>query len=278
MQAMNSSLNATRIIRFARTAAKAMAVEVVAETGSTNADLTARLASLPRPVLRVAERQMAGRGRAGRQWLAAPGESLCFSLAWRFSGSLAALAGLPLAVGVVLAETLGAIGWPVGLKWPNDLMKGGAKLGGILIEASRVPGADGTAAQTWAVIGIGLNVVHNQRLHDAVGGHIAALIENGPLDPAFDRNALLAALADALAAALPQFDAHGLAPFAARWSRLHVHQGHIVMILEGGVMQQQGVARGIDAAGRLLIDTPSGRQTVSAGDVSLRPASIKEPH
>lgn len=278
MLAMNSSLSAERITSLARTAATVMAFEVVAETGSTNADLYARLASLARPVLRVAERQIAGRGRAGRQWLAAPGESLCFSLAWPFSGPLAALAGLPLAVGVVLAETLAAMGWPVGLKWPNDLMKGGAKLGGILIEAARVPGEGGAAAQTWAVIGAGLNVFHNQQLSDAVGGHITALADEDALAPPPDREALLAALADALAAALPQFDRQGLAPFAQRWSALHVHQDQMVVILEGGAIAQQGIARGIDATGRLLLDTASGQQAVSAGDVSLRPADTKEQH
>lgn len=277
MLAMNSSLSAERITRLACTAAAVMAFEAVAETGSTNADLVARLASLPQPVLRVAERQIAGRGRAGRHWLAAPGESLCFSLAWRFSGPLAALAGLPLAVGVVLAETLARLGWPVGLKWPNDLMKGGAKLGGILIEAARVPGEVG-AAQTWAVIGAGINVFHNQQLTDAVGGDIAALVDNDTLAASLDREALLAALADALAAALPQFDQQGLTPFAHRWSGLHVHQDQMVVILESGAIVQQGIARGIDAAGRLLLDTASGQQAVSAGDVSLRPADIKGQH
>lgn len=278
MLAMNPSLCAERITRLARTAANDMAFEVVAETGSTNADLVARLASLSRPVLRVAERQIAGRGRAGRRWLAAPGESLCFSLAWRFSGPLTALAGLPLAVGVILAETLAVLGWPVGLKWPNDLMKGGAKLGGILIEAARVPGQGGAAAQTWAVIGAGINVFHNQQLTDAVGGDIAALVDNEPLAASLNLEALLAVLADALAAALPRFDQQGLTPFAQRWSGLHVHQNQMVVILEGGTVVQSGIARGIDAVGRLLLDTPSGQQAVSAGDVSLRLADIKGQH
>ncbi|MDF4215328.1 biotin--[acetyl-CoA-carboxylase] ligase, partial [Bacillus amyloliquefaciens] len=86
-----------------------VAVDVVAQTGSTNADLLARAATLEAPLLLVAEHQTAGRGRAGRSWLSSPEGSLTFSLAWKFDGGPQALVGLPLAIGVALAETLGAL-------------------------------------------------------------------------------------------------------------------------------------------------------------------------
>jgi len=73
-----------------------VAIEVVAETGSTNADLLARVDRLAVPTLLAAERQTAGRGRAGRTWISAPGESLTFSLAWKFKRPVQDLVGLPL--------------------------------------------------------------------------------------------------------------------------------------------------------------------------------------
>src|SRR5687768_7472650 len=88
----------------------AVDIEVVAETGSTNADLMARLPDLQAPLLLIAETQTAGRGRSGRAWLSAGGTALTFSLAWKFNRPLAALAGLPLTVGVALAETLASLG------------------------------------------------------------------------------------------------------------------------------------------------------------------------
>ncbi len=262
---MNSPLLAERIASLSSAPALGLDIEVVAATGSTNADLRVRLETLTRPLLLAAEAQSAGRGRSGRSWLAAAGDSLCFSLAWKFAGPITQLTGLPLAVGVVLAETLAAAGWPVKLKWPNDLLKEGVKLGGILIESALVRSAPTAPPQIWAVIGVGLNTRGNPVLTAAVGNDIAAL-GSEPVD----RDALLASIATALATALPQFDAHGLAPFAARWEALHAHAGQPVMILEGGQIREQGIAHGIDASGCLLLDTAAGRIAVSVGDVSLR--------
>jgi len=96
-----------------------LAVEVVDETGSTNADLLARAATLQATLLLVARNQTAGRGRAGRSWLSSSAGSLTFSLAWRIEGGLARLTGLPLAVGVALAETLEGLGVQVGVSSPE---------------------------------------------------------------------------------------------------------------------------------------------------------------
>src|SRR5690606_28510555 len=99
--------------------------------------------------------QTAGRGRAGRPWYAAPGRSLTFSLAWKFQRPVHALVGLPLAVGVALAEALAMYNIEVGLKWPNDVLHEGRKLAGILIESASV---DSPQPASWAVIGIGINM------------------------------------------------------------------------------------------------------------------------
>jgi len=241
-------------------------IEVVAETGSTNADLMARGAAgaLSTPLLLVAEHQSAGRGRAGRSWLSQPDSSLTFSLAWRFGGGAQRLLGLPLAVGVAVAGALAALDVPVQLKWPNDLLKDGAKLAGILIETQNAAGADGPA--TVAVIGIGMNLAMPDALEQQIGREVAA----APWLARMDRNALLAKLLDALATALTEFDQHGFAPFTARWNLLHAWAGQPVRILDNGVTLQQGAAAGVDDSGRLLLDTDGGRVAIAAGDVSLR--------
>lgn len=236
-------------------------IEVVAETGSTNADLLARLGQLAGPTLLVAEHQHAGRGRAGRSWLSEAGGALTFSLAWKFPGPLQQLAGLPLAVGVALAEALGALGVQVQLKWPNDLLKDGGKLAGILIETQGAP--DGAV---WAVTGVGLNLLMPDQLEQRIGRPVAG----SPWLAQMQREALMAALLGALASCMEQFGQAGFGAFCARWNRLHAYRGESVVIVDRGVILHQGVAAGVDEGGRLLLDTAAGRIEIVAGDVSLR--------
>jgi len=238
-----------------------VAVEVVHETGSTNADLLARAAGLAAPLLLVAEHQTAGRGRAGRSWLSSPEGSLTFSLAWRFEGGPQALIGLPLAIGVALAETLAGLGVQVQLKWPNDVLKDGDKLAGILVETQGAPGGG-----IWAVIGIGLNLLMPDEMEARLGRSAAGV----PWLARMERDALVAALLDGLAGALREFAVRGFAAFSARWNLRHAWQGETVVLLDAGKVVQEGLAAGVDDSGRLLLDTLEGRVPVLAGDVSLR--------
>ena len=127
------------------------AVEVVDRTGSTNADLLARaLGGAPEGVVLAAEEQSAGRGRMGRAWVSPPRAALTFSLLVRPAAVPPARRGwLPLLAGVAVASAVTAVtGVQTRLKWPNDVLTGPAKLGGILAEAA------GDAV----VVGVGLNV------------------------------------------------------------------------------------------------------------------------
>ena len=265
---MSEPLDAERIAAQCRAFSDGLMIEVVAETASTNADLRQRIDQLSAPVLRVAEQQSAGRGRAGREWRAARGDSLCFSLAWPFSRGLMQLAGLPLAVGVALADTLRTLNHPVTLKWPNDLLLEGAKLGGVLVETGVA--RNGSSDSVWAVVGVGLNVHPNAVRDTAVPHDVAALGEN------IDRNALLATLTNALVGALRLFDSQGLAPFIDRWQRWHAFAGLPVCVMDQGKLLHEGVARGIDAAGCLQLETDVGLVAIAAGDLSLRALSTNK--
>src|SRR5262245_5318230 len=105
-------------------------VRVVERCASTN-DLVLKTAS---SVLIAAEEQTAGRGRRGRRWHSAPGAGVTFSLGRRIQRPLRELAALSLVAGVAAARALRGIGVDARLKWPNDLVVDGAKLGGILVE------------------------------------------------------------------------------------------------------------------------------------------------
>ena len=240
-----------------------LAIETIAVTGSTNADLLARIGQLSGPMLLVAEQQLAGRGRAGRTWHSSPAASLTFSLAWRFHRLIQALSGLSLVVGVALADALAQWGEHVQLKWPNDLLRDGKKLGGVLIETAMDPH---DATSLWAVIGVGINLRQSEQLTTDVGHSIAALAAT-TFD---DRNALLARLLDHLCSELASFDCNGFDEYVPRWNALHAYRNQQIRIIDRGQTLFEGVARGVDAQGRLLLDTRDGPRAVVAGDVSLR--------
>jgi BirA family biotin operon repressor/biotin-[acetyl-CoA-carboxylase] ligase len=194
-----------------------------------------------------------------------PGKTLTFSLAWRFALPLARLTGLPLVAGVALAECLTAWNIDARLKWPNDVLKDGGKLAGILVEAA----ADKRDAHyAWAVIGIGLNLELSPELAAQIGTPTAAA--TGLPE---DANRVLAAILHRLAGAMLQFEEKGLRAFIARWNRLHAYADQPVAILDNGVATHQGRATGIDEFGRLMLDTEQGRIAILSGDVSLRPAA-----
>jgi len=135
-------------------------------TTSTNAVLLAQDDLAPgRFDFLTAEYQTAGRGRRTRSWFAPPGGAICLSLSWCFASLPPAIGALSLAIGVCALRALARCGVSgAALKWPNDLMAGDAKLGGILAELRAE-----TGGPAFVVIGIGLNV--------ALGATILARVE-----------------------------------------------------------------------------------------------------
>jgi BirA family biotin operon repressor/biotin-[acetyl-CoA-carboxylase] ligase len=231
-------------------------VEVLPETDSTNTELMRRArAGRGEPILLVAERQTAGRGRLGRGWQSAAGDSLTFSLGLALAP--ADWSGLSLAVGVSVAESLHPA---IQLKWPNDLWVADRKLGGILIETASF--GDGQAGARYAVVGIGLNIAPR----DAAGLSTppAALRE---LDPQADAEGTLLRIAQPLVQTLLAFQGFGFAPFQARFQARDALRDREVALSDG----TSGTAHGVSEAGSLLVHTAAGMQVVASSEVSVRP-------
>jgi BirA family transcriptional regulator, biotin operon repressor / biotin---[acetyl-CoA-carboxylase] ligase len=234
---------------------------VVAVTDSTNTQLLAADAAHD-PQALFAEFQTAGRGRRGRHWHSPFGANLYFSLAWTFAAWPPQVTALPLAVGLSCAAVLRAQGAAtVGVKWPNDLYAEGRKLGGILIEQR---GEAGGVCR--AVIGIGLNV--NMTPRQAVDIEQPWTSLQAVTGAAHDRGALASALLAALRDDLFYFERDGFAPFAARWRDFDLTAGRPVRVL--AEPPYEGVARGIDAHGALLVEVDGAQRAVHSGEVSLR--------
>lgn len=221
-------------------------VRVLERCTSTN---TLLLAEAPRrPVLLAAEEQTAGRGRRGRRWHSARGAGLTFSLARRMRRPLREMHGLSLAAGVAAARALRALGArEVALKWPNDLVHRGAKLGGILVETCSSGG------DTLAVIGIGINLRADPALAARLRRPVAALEEI--VQPLPSRNLVAQRLAAGLLEALEAFDADGLAEMRGEWNALDADAGRRlrVRLADGRVLA--GVSAGIAEDGALRLRT-----------------------
>jgi BirA family biotin operon repressor/biotin-[acetyl-CoA-carboxylase] ligase len=231
-------------------------VEVLPEIDSTNTELMRRArAGLAEPVLLVAERQTQGRGRLGRGWTSAPGDSLTFSLGLPLAP--ADWAGLSLAVGVAIAEQLHP---RVQLKWPNDLWVDDRKLAGILIETAMAAAA---SAPRYAVIGVGINVKPPRV--EGLSTQPACIDE---LLPGLDAPGVLARIARPLVEAVLAFQTFGFGPFQARFDARDTLRDRAVRLSDG----TEGTAHGTTDRGGLLVHTAAGMTTVTSAEVSVRPA------
>ena len=234
-------------------------IQSVPETGSTNADLIARLTAGERVAegdWLVADRQTAGRGRQGRTWFDGHGN---------FMGSTVvhptlqdpAPHSLSLVAGLAIYEAVQPYcpnPATLMLKWPNDLLLAGAKLCGILLERA------GDAV----VIGIGVNLAAAPDLPDR------ETVALSSLGPAPDRDQFAAALATALDQELQRWRTYGLEPVVRRWQTVGTPVGTALCIHEPDGSKAAGQFAGLDPHGTLQLRLADGTvRAIHAGDVML---------
>ena len=247
-------------------------VEVLPEIDSTNTELMRRArAGQADPVLLVAERQTAGRGRMGKAWRSGVGDTLMFSLGL----PLAPLdwSGLSLAVGLSVAESLqpalpapGSQEPVIGIKWPNDLwMDGAHKLCGILIETGNLAGAE--PGTRYVVVGVGLNI--RPREGEGLSTVPACLQE---LHPGIEAHEALARIAVPLVHTVRAFASAGFAALLPRYAQRDVLRGRGVTLSDG----REGLCQGVGPDGALLVQTAQGLESITSAEVSVRPVPHKD--
>lgn len=238
-------------------------VEIYACLPSTNTYLLETAAAHPSVSVCLAEAQTRGKGRLGRTWTSPFGYNLYFSLLWRFACG-ESLSGLSLAAGVAVLRELLALGFPqLQLKWPNDILWQGKKLGGILIEAVTEP-----QGQCVAVIGLGLNLWLPAREAAAidqpwVDGY-TILGESLP-----SRNLIAAKLIRGLLALLCAYSEQGITPWLEEWRLVNCVLGRNVEVIQAG-QRYEAIAVDVTEDGFLIVQRQGQHQILAAGEVRLK--------
>jgi BirA family biotin operon repressor/biotin-[acetyl-CoA-carboxylase] ligase len=213
----------------------------------------------------LAEYQSGGKGRRGKQWISPFGSNIYLSVLWRYQNGPAAIAGLSLAIGVAVVRVLRQLGIEeVGLKWPNDIYWRGRKLGGILIEVSGESGGP-----CHAVIGLGLNLYLPEQQAQAID---QAWVDMQQINPAAmpERNRLVALLLNQLLPILAEFEDCGLPMYLEEWRGFDCLVDKAVT-LSFGEQRIQGVVRGVDDQGMLLLELDNGQlRSFASGEISLK--------
>ncbi|WP_458983902.1 bifunctional biotin--[acetyl-CoA-carboxylase] ligase/biotin operon repressor BirA [Pseudomonas borbori] len=238
-------------------------ISVLQSVDSTNAEAMRRVTEgRPVPFVILAERQMSGRGRRGRNWVSPFGENLYYSLALRVSGGVKQIEGLSLVVGLALLRSLKEFGVSAaGLKWPNDVLVNGRKVAGILLELSGDP-----ADECHVVVGIGVNV-NMLAANSAIDQPWTSM--RAELKKYVDRNKLVSALNLQMAAYLKQHESHGFASLKDEWQSCHLWQGKRV-VLAAGSQLIDGVVVGVEATGAIRMLVDGEERSFSGGELSLR--------
>ena len=234
-------------------------LEVYRSIGSTN-DAAMQQLTVSDEVVCVAETQLAGKGRRGRNWVSPFGCNVYLSIGRYLRCNISELEGLSLVVGMAAVEVLRQEGLDdIGLKWPNDLLLDGGKVGGILVEM-RAPADDSVAL----VVGLGINLAMTETVTidqswSQVGGRMR-----------ISRSALVGNLIRHISAAVTKFEQVGFAAAAEFWPDYKNYMGEEVRIIRGDEIFE-GIDQGVDERGNLLLLNDGEVTAHNAGEVSLRP-------
>lgn len=235
-----------------------------------------RLRALPPPKpgkLRavLAEYQTGGRGRGGRQWLSPFGSGLCLSVSGCFAVVPPSLPALALAAGVAVNRALLELQpRDLGLKWPNDIVAGGGKLGGLLVDVQGESGGPITA-----ILGVGINIDVSERLRGELAGNDgwppAGLRQQGCAGP-LSRNVLAANMINQLQVMMTEFARSGFVNFIDEWRHYDCLRGKQVTVTSGSQVYM-GVAAGIGEDGALLLEGQGEVRKFISGEVTVRRSS-----
>lgn len=232
------------------------------EIPSTNGFMLSHTSELKSGDVCVAEYQSAGRGRRGRTWASPYGHHLYFSQFWSFPQGMAQAMGLSLVVACSLVEVLKSFGVDnIGVKWPNDIYLNYKKLAGILIEMSGQ--AD---SECQLIIGIGVNMAMSE---DQGKGIDQPWSDLSSLTDMPNKTDLVIALHKQLKRDIQLFEREGLAAFKTRWQQADLFHGKEIRLLMGE-NHVDGICRGIDEQGAVLLETADGIQAYIGGEISLR--------
>jgi BirA family biotin operon repressor/biotin-[acetyl-CoA-carboxylase] ligase len=211
----------------------------------------------------LAEFQSAGRGRRGRRWHSPRGRNLYLSLGWKFEKPLAELGCLPLVIALCAAQALARAGLKKHrVKWPNDLLLDGRKFCGCLVEVK-----GDVKGPCHAVLGVGVNV--HMPESEVVNDIDQPWTDLHSQLPACSRNDLAALLLEELIKQLVLFAEQGFTPFRDLWAQKDGLSGQSVNVYSGSG-SLQGIARGIDDQGALLLDTGKEVLSLHVGEVSVK--------
>ncbi len=228
----------------------------VAQTGSTN-DLIALRArdGAPEGLVIGADVQTRGRGRQGRAWEASVDDAVLMSILVRPDQTVTQVGLLPIVAAVGVTDGLAALGIAAGIVWPNDVSVEGRKLGGILCELSSSAGT-----VSWGVIGIGINVHAAPTLPDArwIPVSCAELVPEAP-----SRSAVVRAVAGGVGACCARWYAGETEPIIAAFAARDLLFGQEIEVQMRND-SRRGIARGIDASGKLLLEVAGGEQLALA--------------
>jgi BirA family biotin operon repressor/biotin-[acetyl-CoA-carboxylase] ligase len=236
------------------------------ETGSTNADVLDYYREHRREVVAFSELQKAGRGRRGRQWHSPVARNIYCTVGLQKALPAKQQGLLSIVTGIALCRALRRnAGAAIDLKWPNDLLAGERKLGGILIESRPHDGES-----FFFAIGFGLNLFMREDELSAFGQPATSLdrVVAGELD----RGEILATLIDAVIAEIRAFDPLQAQSLVEEYAEFDAFHGREVEVTSGG-QRIRGINRGIAAGGQLQLETEQGLQLHSAAEISLRAAA-----
>lgn len=237
---------------------------IKASLESTNDYVKAYMESQQGYMICLAEHQSAGRGRRGKSWISPYGKNLCMSIGFRFERGFEALNGLSLVVGIAVARSIADLGLAAKLKWPNDVWIEKKKVAGILVE---VDGEQGGPLNL--IVGLGVNV--NMKPCDAeIDQPWTSLATE--LSKEVDRSALAASLITNLLILMEQFKQRGFVGMKEEWKKFDGVSGSRVTLANQD-QEEQGICRGVDHRGYLLLESDGKVQAFSGGELSLRIAS-----